>query len=390
MKGPMVTQTLQGIIGQEPLHWRGEKAGIEEFNVAYTHLQGRESEISTEQMAQLKAYIATLAFGPQPNKNIDNTLRTSLPIFGGIVTGYGGTGNPQAGQNLFNNLVVLPGAPGANTRCVDCHPGSVGTGNEIGIPLGPVPQNRKIPHLREVYRKVGADLQSTSALRGFGFNADSEFATMQDLLQIGFNWGTGATAVTRRRDMEAFMLSFGSDTHAGVGQQAMASNGGGAGDDVTRINQLVSIATTGAAGLVVKGIRDGVERGWVLEGGSFRSDRQSEALLSPAALLQLSGPQSPMVYTLVVSSTARRIGIDRDGDSFFDSDERDAGSDPADPTSVPGSCTGDLDGSHVVDGADLGALLANWNGSGFGDIDQSGVVDGVDLGMLLAAWGNCP
>jgi hypothetical protein len=35
-------------------------------------------------------------------------------------------------------------------------------------------------------------------------------------------------------------------------------------------------------------------------------------------------------------------------------------------------------------------LLANWNGSGFGDIDQSGVVDGVDLGMLLAAWGNCP
>jgi YVTN family beta-propeller protein len=390
MKGPMVTQTLQGIIGQEPLHWRGEKAGIEEFNVAYTHLQGRESEISTEQMAQLKAYIATLAFGPQPNKNIDNTLRTSLPIFGGIVTGYGGTGNPQAGQNLFNNLVVLPGGPGANTRCVDCHPGSVGTGNEIGIPLGPVPQNRKIPHLREVYRKVGADLQSTSALRGFGFNADSEFATMQDLLQIGFNWGTGATAVTRRRDMEAFMLSFGSDTHAGVGQQAMASNGGGAGDDVTRINQLVSIATTGAAGLVVKGIRDGVERGWVLEGGSFRSDRQSEALLSPAALLQLSGPQSPMVYTLVVSSTARRIGIDRDGDSFFDSDERDAGSDPADPTSVPGSCTGDLDGSHVVDGADLGALLANWNGSGFGDIDQSGVVDGVDLGMLLAAWGNCP
>jgi hypothetical protein len=390
MKGPMVTQTLQGIIGQEPLHWRGEKAGIEEFNVAYTHLQGRESEISTEQMAQLKAYIATLAFGPQPNKNIDNTLRTSLPIFGGIVTGYGGTGNPQAGQNLFNNLVVLPGAPGANTRCVDCHPGSVGTGNEIGIPLGPVPQNRKIPHLREVYRKVGADLQSTSALRGFGFNADSEFATMQDLLQIGFNWGTGATAVTRRRDMEAFMLSFGSDTHAGVGQQAMASNGGGAGDDVTRINQLVSIATTGAAGLVVKGIRDGVERGWVLEGGSFRSDRQSEALLSPAALLQLSGPQSPMVYTLVVSSTARRIGIDRDGDSFFDRDERDAGSDPADPTSVPGSCTGDLDGSHVVDGADLGALLANWNGSGFGDIDQSGVVDGVDLGMLLAAWGNCP
>jgi len=152
----------------------------------------------------------------------------------------------------------------------------------------------------------------------------------------------------------------------------------------------VTIATTGGAGLVVKGIRDGVERGWLFEGGSFRSDRQSEALLSPAALLQLSGPQSPLVYTLVISATARRIGIDRDLDSFLDRDERDAGSDPADPTSVPGSCTGDLDGTHTVDGVDLGMLMANWIGSGVGDLDHSGVVDGADLGTLLAAWGNCP
>jgi len=389
MKGPMVTQTLQGIIGQEPMHWRGEKSGIEDFNVAYTHLQGRESEISDEQMAQLKAFIATLAFGPQPNKNIDNTLRTSLPIFGGVVTGYGGTGNPQAGQNLFNTLQVLPNAPGGNTRCVDCHPGSVGTGNEIGIPLGPVRQNRKVPHLREVYRKVGADLQSTTALRGFGFNADSEFPTMQDLLQVGFVWGTGTTATTRRRDMEAFMLSFGNDTHAGVGQQAMAMNGGGAGDDVARINQLVSIANGGTAGLVVKGIRDGVMRGWMLQGGAFRSDRQSEAPLSPNALLQSSGAQSPLVYTLVASGTTTRIGIDRDLDSFLDQDERDAGSDPADANSVPNDCPADINSSGAVDAADVAMMLANWGQSGTGDINGDGSVAGEDLAELLSAWGPC-
>jgi YVTN family beta-propeller protein len=389
MKGPMVTQTLQGIIGQEPMHWRGEKSGIEDFNVAYTHLQGRESEISDEQMAQLKAFIATLAFGPQPNKNIDNTLRTSLPIFGGVVTGYGGTGNPQAGQNIFNTLQVLPNAPGGNTRCVDCHPGAIGTGNEIGIPLGPVPQNRKVPHLREVYRKVGADLQSTTALRGFGFNADSEFATMQDLLQVGFAWGTGTTATTRRRDMEAFMLSFGNDTHAGVGQQAMAMNGGGAGDDVARINQLVSIANGGTAGLVVKGIRGGVMRGWMLQGGSFRSDRQSEAPLSPSQLLQSSGTQSPLVYTLVASGTTTRIGIDRDLDSFLDQDERDAGSDPADANSVPNDCSADINSSGAVDAADVAMMLANWGQSGTGDINGDGSVAGDDLAQLLSAWGPC-
>ena len=96
------------------------------------------------------------------------------------------------------------------------------------------------------------------------------------------------------------------------------------------------------------------------------------------------------MYTLVISATALRIGIDRDLDSFFDRDERDAGSDPADPTSVPGSCAGDLDGTHTVDGADLGMLLANWNGSGVGDLNLSGVIDGVDIGIVLAAWGNCP
>ncbi|MEQ1894917.1 MAG: hypothetical protein ABL998_20435, partial [Planctomycetota bacterium] len=35
MKGPMLTQTLQDIIGKEPHHWRGDRDGIEEFNGAF-------------------------------------------------------------------------------------------------------------------------------------------------------------------------------------------------------------------------------------------------------------------------------------------------------------------------------------------------------------------
>jgi hypothetical protein len=52
-------------------------------------------------------------------------------------------------------------------------------------------------------------------------------------------------------------------------------------------------------------------------------------------------------------------------------------------------CAADLNGSGTVDGADLGALLANWGGSGTGDLNGSGTVDGADLGALLAAWGPC-
>ncbi|MCA9286046.1 MAG: dockerin type I repeat-containing protein [Phycisphaerales bacterium] len=57
-------------------------------------------------------------------------------------------------------------------------------------------------------------------------------------------------------------------------------------------------------------------------------------------------------------------------------------------TPVP-DCLGDLNGDGTVDGADLGLLLAAWNGTGIADLDNNGVVNGADLGLLLAAWGPC-
>ena len=53
-------------------------------------------------------------------------------------------------------------------------------------------------------------------------------------------------------------------------------------------------------------------------------------------------------------------------------------------------CPGDLNGDGLVDGADLGLLLANWGGPGIGDLDWNGAVDGADLGIMLGEWGNCP
>ena len=46
----------------------------------------------------------------------------------------------------------------------------------------------------------------------------------------------------------------------------------------------------------------------------------------------------------------------------------------------------DLDGNGVVNGADLGFMLAAWGQSGPADLDGNGVVNGADLGLLLAAW----
>ena len=53
-------------------------------------------------------------------------------------------------------------------------------------------------------------------------------------------------------------------------------------------------------------------------------------------------------------------------------------------------CPGDFDENGVVDGADIGLLLATWGtADAAGDLDGSGLVDGADLGLLLGSWGSC-
>jgi len=60
------------------------------------------------------------------------------------------------------------------------------------------------------------------------------------------------------------------------------------------------------------------------------------------------------------------------------------------PADAQAPCTGDLNADRVVDGNDLGILLAEWGGANDVDLNGDGRVDGADLGLLLAAWGSCP
>jgi carboxypeptidase A4 len=55
------------------------------------------------------------------------------------------------------------------------------------------------------------------------------------------------------------------------------------------------------------------------------------------------------------------------------------------------TCPGDFNLDGLVDGADLGLILAAWNTNDPAyDLDGNGNVNGADLGLLLAAWGFCP
>ena len=91
--------------------------------------------------------------------------------------------------------------------------------------------------------------------------------------------------------------------------------------------------------------------------GDFQSDRVAE-ILSEQDMLALAGPGKPLTVTAVPAGSEVRIGVDRDEDGFFDRDELDAGTDPANPLSTPP--LGDLDGDGIVGITDFLALLAAW------------------------------
>jgi formylglycine-generating enzyme required for sulfatase activity len=58
-----------------------------------------------------------------------------------------------------------------------------------------------------------------------------------------------------------------------------------------------------------------------------------------------------------------------------------------------GQCPGDLTGNGVVDGSDLGPILAAWGTAGGefgGDVNTDGIVNGADLAFVLSGWGTCP
>ena len=57
---------------------RGDRDGLEEFNGAFVGLQGADATLTAQEMQEFESFLATLHFQPNPHRNFDNTLPTSL------------------------------------------------------------------------------------------------------------------------------------------------------------------------------------------------------------------------------------------------------------------------------------------------------------------------
>ncbi len=332
MKGPMVTQTLLGIVNHGPFHWRGDREDVAAFAPAYTDIQGADAAPSADELQLLTDFVASLTYPPSPNRNLDGSLPPNLPV-------SNGNGNPQIGQNIYLNQPILGGA----LTCVACHALPSGTDGTIDDPpVGPVNQSLKVAQLRGMYDKTGTNKLSLTSNAGFGFNHDGDQDTLFTLLSgPGFVFPPGAVGQQQRRDLEAFMLALDTDTPAGVGRQ-ITFNGPNNNNPmlVGQIGTMIAMADAGQVGLVVKGRQGGLDRGFAYIGFNvFASDRGG-SFINTTVLRTAAGPGNELTWTVVPAGTQLRIGVDRDGDSFFDRDELDAGSNPADATSIPSGAIG--------------------------------------------------
>lgn len=364
MKGPMMTQTLIGSVGTEPLHWRGDRANMAAFSVGFTGLLGASAPPTPTEMAKLEAFIATIRFQPNPHRTFFDDVPPSVPGF---------VGDPAHGETLFSNAALDQ----SSTTCVTCHTMPTGAGDFLvsANNLGDA-QAMNVPQLRDLYKKVGLDFGSQANNRGFGFGHDGSFDTVFAFLQQSrFAFSAGAAGDAERRDLEAFLMCFPTDTHPAVGTQVTvdAANKGTAGV-VQLLADMTTVADAGDVGVVAKGKSGGIARGWtyVTGSGTWQSDRASE-IVSTTTLRQSASAGGEITFTVVPTATATRIGVDRDGDGYRDRDELDAGSDPADAASVPPA--GDGDGDGVADPIDDCPSVAD---PGQTDGDQDGLGDACD------------
>ena len=367
MKGPMMTQTLIGAVGTEPLHWRGDRPDVAAFSVGFTGLLGADAPPSPTELAQLETFLASIYFPPNPFRTFADGLPASVPGF---------SGDPANGEALFTSASLFAGT----TRCVDCHATANGSAATLVSPatLGES-QALKVPQLRDLYKKLGLSFTSTTNNRGYGFlhdgSADSIFSLLKD---PAFTFPAGAAGDAERRDLEAFLMCFPTGTHPAVGTQLTIDAANKTAPAVlSQIAAMTALADAGDVGIVAKGRVGGIARGYVyLPGtGNFQSDRLAE-VVSAATLRLAAAAGGEITLTVVPAGTETRIGVDRDGDAHLDRDEIDAGSDPADASSVPqGTPPPDSDGDGVPDVSDDCVNVAD---PAQLDSDADGVGDACD------------
>ncbi len=340
-KGPMTTQSLRGMDNHGPMHWRGDRTGgnfnppmdpLDErlafiaFNGAFPGLIGNDVQLPDATMEAFADFILEVTYPPNPIRALDNSLSASAA-----------NGN-DIWFNRPNTDIIA--------TCDECHTTSVSQGffgTDGKSTFENETQEFKIPHIRNMYQKVGmfgmpevafggsnGDFSHTGdQVRGVGFLHDGSFDTI-----FRFHNATVFTNMTQqdRRDIEQFQFEFASNMAPIVGQQ-MTLDDPNDSDATDRINLLIARAEVDRAlwidpnahecDLIAKGVIGGEARGYVYDPDAdlFVPDKVAEAGIAAGDLYQLASGGQELTFTCTPPGSGLRMGIDRDLNGILDGDE---------------------------------------------------------------------
>ncbi|RKG67522.1 hypothetical protein D7W79_35270 [Corallococcus exercitus] len=353
MKGPMTTQTLRGMSTSGAMHWRGDRStgffgagaydealSVKNFIVAFPGLLGRADMPTEAEMNKFTNFQLQVQLPPNPIRNLDNSL----------------TSTQAAGRDFFFGSRRVDGlAIGTNTgfNCNGCHAidasqGFFGTDGRSSFEG--ISQIMKIPHVRNMYTKVGmfgfpdsSFFQHSETgptgdqVRGFGFTHDGAVDTLFRFFSaiVFANNSVGGPLVgfrsdTERRGVEAYMMAVDSDLAPIVGQQVTltSTNASAVG---ARIDLLMARAkapfvskilggATYEADLVAKAAIGTRVKGFLFDraAGTWKPD-DGTANITTAALRALANTLGQEVtFTAVPPGSGTRIALDRNLDGRLD------------------------------------------------------------------------
>ncbi len=429
MKGPMTTQSLRGLIGQGPLHWRGDRSasnvtGVQadsmdsagafrEFNVAFVGLLGRDTQLTIEEMNAFTNFMMEVTYPPNPNRPLDNSK----------------TPSQQRGSDFFFNASSTAGLTCNACHVVDPPAGFFGSNGLMSFEAET--QDFKIAHLRNMYQKVGMfgmpqalgivpgdNIHMGDQIRGFGFIHDG---SVDNLFRFHssplFAFPNGDP---ERRDVEQFMHAMDTNLAPVVGQQVTLNS-----TNETSVSGKISLfeqqANAGESDLVVKGAIAGEPRSWHrLSNGTYQSDKSSEAAITSTQLSDFANTiGQELTYMAVPPGSGVRIGIDRDNDGVHNRDDNcpmksnplqeDGDSDgigdacdlcinhantnqnDSNGDGFGNRCDADFNNDTIVNAADIGLLRQKlFSTDADGDINGDGVVNAIDIGMFRQLLFNPP
>ncbi len=327
MKGPMTTQSMRGLRGHGPMHWRGDRSGtnrvggetleeaaFKEFNDAFDAFAALGKTISDQDMQKFTDFSMGITYPPNPVRSLDNQLR----------------GIEIDGERLFRQGIVRV-QTGQLEVCAQCHTldpanGLYGTKGLSSDNSQPGEKNFKIPHFRDQYQKVGMfgfGFQSPTAsgpqIRGFSFNHNG--ATSSNFAVADLGMPTADLLAIR-----AFLYGFPTESAAVTGQ-AITLTSSNLAATTDRVGLLTGRAEVTdpipECDLVANGVVSSVAKSWLYDGtGLFLPDSAGDASLTRAELeAALSNLGDRITLMCVPWGSGQRIAIDRDLDGVLNGDE---------------------------------------------------------------------